>query len=62
MRGFPKMGYLRASAELVGSDLAKPGLTLIQAWRMLFQREVEGCLSFVAAKSQLISFVGGPSP
>jgi hypothetical protein len=48
------MGCLRASAELVGSDLARAGLTLIQ--------KVEGRLSFVAAKSQLISFVGGPSP
>jgi hypothetical protein len=51
MRGFPKMGCLRASAELVSSDLVRPGLTLIQARRMLFQRGVEGLLSFVVAKS-----------
>jgi len=56
------MGCLRASAELVGSDLARPGLTLIQVWKMLFQRETEGRLNFEAAKSQLISFVRGPSP
>jgi hypothetical protein len=29
MRGFPKMGCLRISTWLVGSDLTRPGLTLI---------------------------------
>jgi hypothetical protein len=51
IRGFPKTGCLRVSAELVGSDLQNPSLTLIHAWRMLFHREVGGLLSFVAANS-----------
>jgi hypothetical protein len=51
MRGLPKTGCLSTSAALVGSDLLKPGLTFIHALRMLFQREVRGLLSFVAANS-----------
>jgi len=42
--------------------LQSPGLTLIQAWRMLFHKEVGGLLSFVAANIQLMSCVEGPSP
>ncbi len=60
--GFPKIGCLRVSVELVGSVLQSPGLTLIQAWRMHFHREVGGLLSLVAANIQLISCVLGPSP
>jgi len=62
MRGLPKTGCLSTSAVLVGSDLLKPGLTFIHALRMLFQREVGGLLSFVAANSQLMSYVARPSP
>ncbi len=62
MRGLPKTGYLSTSAALVGSILLKPGLTFIQALRMLFHREVGGLLSFLATNSQLMSCVAGPSP
>ncbi len=62
MRGLPKTGYLSTSAALVGSDLLSPGLTSIHALRTLFHREVGGLLSLVAANSQLISCVVGPSP
>jgi len=62
MRGFPKTGCLRVSVELVGSDLQNLGLTFIQAWRMLFHREVESLLSFVVANIQLMSCMEGPSP
>jgi hypothetical protein len=48
MSGLPKIGCLRISAELVGSDLWRPGLTLSQEWRMLFHREVGGFLSLGA--------------
>ncbi len=62
MRGLLKTGCLSTSAALVGSDLLKPGLTFIQALKMLFHREVKGLVSFVAANSQLMSYVTGPSP
>ncbi len=62
IRGFPKTGCLRVSAELVGSDLQSPGLTLIQAWRMFIHREVGGLLNFLAVNIQLMSCVVGPNP
>ncbi len=61
MRGFPKIGCLSVSAELVGSNLHSPGLTLSQEWRMLFHKEAGGLLSLVVANIQFMSCVFGPS-
>jgi len=58
--GFTKTGCLSHSAGFVGSDLHKPGLTLIQAPRMLFHREHGGRLSLGDEKSQCMSWVLGP--
>ncbi len=62
MRGLSKIGCLSTLAALVDSNLLKPGLTFIQALRILFHREVGGLLSFVATNSQLMSCVTRPRP
>ncbi len=55
MRGFPKIGCLNSSTLLVGFDLLKLGLTVIQALIMFFQIEHGSLLSFGATNSQLMS-------
>ncbi len=60
--GLPKMGCLRTSSELVGSDLIRPGLTFSQAPTMLFHIEHLSLLSLGAARSQFRSGFEGPLP
>ncbi len=62
VRGFPNISCLSVLAELVGSDLHRPGFTLSQECRVFFQREVGGLLSLVVANIQFMSCVFGPSP
>jgi len=60
--GLPKMGYLRTSSELVGSDLIRPGLTFNQAPTMFFHIEHLSFLSLGAARNQFRSGFKGPLP
>jgi hypothetical protein len=62
MDRLPNKGYLRTSAEVVGSDLVRPDLMFSQVPTMLFH--IEHCILFSlgAMRSQLRSGFVGPLP
>jgi hypothetical protein len=60
--GLPKRGYLSISTILNGSNLIKPGRTLIHAPRMFFHMEQGALLNLGVANIQLISGVLWPLP